>query len=497
MKTYLIKTFGCQMNYSDSERVSSILEKSGFVPFQENSLEYLGRREVATGEGKSRESSENPAKNSPLTRGVRGVENPAKKTTSPQPSPARRGSKEDVDLIIFNTCSVRQKSEDKAIGAMREALKEYPQAKIGVTGCMVRRTGGRKDNTKDPLLQHDFIDFVFRIEDCVKLPKILENIFAGFSANPCNYEDDSYFKIDPNVRNKFQVFVPIMQGCDKFCSYCIVPHTRGREISRPMDEVFAECQTLVKNGAREITLLGQNVNSYKNNGEKCFAKLLQKIDELHSEGLSRLRFTAAHPQDFTDDVIDALATMKTSCPYVHLPAQHGSNEVLRNMERNYTVEHYEEIIRKIREKIPGVAISTDIIVGFPGETEEQFQELLDFGRRVKFDFSFTAIYSPRKNTKAGEMDDLFIPAEIKRERFHRFDEVVKESSWHHRDQFIGKTLEVLVEKSTPLENGLFRHSGRSREFFEVYFTSGRNLVGQEVAVKITERQNYILNGELV
>jgi tRNA-2-methylthio-N6-dimethylallyladenosine synthase len=167
------------------------------------------------------------------------------------------------------------------------------------------------------------------------------------------------------------------------------------------------------------------------------------------------------------------------------------------MQRNYTVERYEEIIRKIREKIPGVTISTDIIVGFPGETEEQFQELLDFGRRVGFDFSFTAIYSPRKNTAAGEMVDKFIPERIKKERFHRFDEVVKESSWKNREKAIGKTLEVLVEKSVPLDNGLFRHSGRSREFFEVYFTSGRSLVGQEVQVKITKRQNYILDGELV
>ncbi len=468
------------MNHSDSERVSHILEESGFVPFKDQGMEYLGKRQVVV-----------DSTNSPLTRGARGVveENPHR-------GAGRSAKNKEIDLIIFNTCSVRQKAEDKAIGVIQEMLKDYPMAKIGVTGCMVRQTGAKKE-AKDPLLQHDFIDFVFRIEDCVKLPKILENIFAGFEASPCHYEDDSYFNIPPNVTNKFQVFVPIMQGCDKFCSYCIVPHTRGREISRPMEEVFAECQTLVKNGAKEITLLGQNVNSYRDKGEKCFAKLLRKIDELHSEGLSRLRFTAAHPQDFTDDVIDALAEMKTSCPYVHLPVQHGSNSLLQDMERNYTVEHYEEIIRKIREKIPGVTISTDIIVGFPGETEEQFQELLDFGRRVKFDFSFTAIYSPRKNTAAGEMTDKFIPEKIKKERFHKFDEVVKESAWANRERAIGKTLEVLVEKSVPLDDGLFRHSGRSREFFEVYFTSGRNLMGQEVPVKITNRQNYILNGELV
>lgn len=428
------------MNYSDSERVSSVLEGAGFIPTK---------------------------------------------------------NKEDhIDLIIFNTCSVRQKAENRAIGVIREMLKEFPKAKIGVTGCMVRQTGG-KEEAKDPLLQYDFIDFVFRIEDCGKLPKILENIFAGFVAENCTHENDSYFNIEPNVKNKTQVFVPIMQGCDKFCSYCIVPHTRGREISRPMEEVFQECKTLVKNGAKEITLLGQNVNSYKNDNKKGFASLLQKIDKLQELGLSRLRFTAAHPQDFTDDVIDALATMKTSCPYVHLPSQHGSNSLLQDMARDYTAAHYEEIIRKIREKIPGVTISTDIIVGFPGETEEQFQELLDFGKRVKFDFSFTAIYSPRKNTAAGEMTDKFIPEKIKKERFHRFDEVVKESSWANREKVVGKTLEVLVDKSSSIENGLFRHSGRSREFFEIYFTSGRSLVGQEVQVKTIDRNNYVLSGELV
>ena len=458
------------MNHSDSERVSRILEESGFVPFKDQGMEYLGKRQVAL-DIKDEEESR-------LSTSLKVNEN------------------KEIDLIIFNTCSVRQKAENRAIGIMGEMLKEFPNAKIGVTGCMVRQTGGKKENT-DPLMKYDFIDFVFRIEDCVKLPKILENIFPEFEAQNCDYENDNYFSIAPNVTNKFQVFVPIMQGCDKFCSFCIVPHTRGREISRPMEDVFAECETLVKNGAKEITLLGQNVNSYRDKGVKCFAKLLQKIDELSKLGLSRLRFTAAHPQDFTDDVIDALATMKTSCPYVHLPSQHGSNSLLKVMERSYTVEHYEGIIRKIREKIPGVTFSTDIIVGFPGETEAQFQELLDFGERMKFDFSFTSIYSPRKNTKAGEMKDQFISGKIKKERFHRFDEVVKESSWENREKAVGKALEVLVEKSTPLEGGLFRHSGRSREFFEVYFTSGRKLTGQEVQVKITERANYVLSGELV
>lgn len=441
---YKIQTFGCQMNISDSERVESLLQKCGC----EAALE-----------------------------------------------------KEEADLLIVNTCSVRQKAEDKAYGFIVNEKKKNPHLCIAVTGCMVRQTGTAEEST-DQLLKYDPIDLVFRIEDTARLPKMLEPLFpkhdfSGFEKIFGTGTLENYFHINPQVKNKAQVFVPIMQGCNKFCTYCIVPYTRGREFSRPMEEIFAECKKLVENGAKEVTLLGQNVNSYTHKGKKCFAELLLKIDTLHEKGLSRLRYTSAHPQDFTDDVIEALKKMKTACPYMHLPVQHGSDKVLRAMNRNYTVEDYKKIIKKVRKAIPNITVATDIIVGFPGETEEDMKTLCQFAKKMKFDFSYTAIYSPRKNTPAARMKSEFIDSDEKKKRFHQFDEIVKETSWENREKAIGKTLSVLVEKSTKQKDGTYQNAGRSREYFEVFFPSGRPLVGQEIDVKITKRNNYVLNGELV
>lgn len=444
---YAIRTFGCQMNYSDSERVAQILEQSGF---------------------------------------------------------SAANIEAEADLLVVNTCSVRQKSEDKAYGFMVQTKKDQPDVKIAVTGCMVRQTGD-KQTSRDTLLKHEPIDIVFRIEDTARVPKLLEtqfpeHDFSGFADSFGNGSVENYFKIVPKVENKSQVFVPIMQGCDKFCTYCIVPYTRGREISRPMDEILEECAKLVQNGATEITLLGQNVNSYTDGGtaseERCFAKLLLEIDKLYDQGLSRLRFTSAHPQDFTDDVVEALAEMQTSCPYIHLPVQHGADTMLRKMNRNYTIDKYEAIIEKIRTAMPDTTLATDIIVGFPGETEEEFQQLCDFADRMKFCFSYTAIFSPRNNTPAARMESEFVPDEIKRERFHKFDTIIKKNALPLRENYVGKTVQVLVEKSEPTDDGMYQNTGRSREFFEVWFESGRPFYGKEVNVKITKTDNYVLVGEL-
>jgi len=446
MKTYALKTFGCQMNHSDSERVAGVLEQCGFRLVPE-------------------------------------------------------GSDSAPDLIIVNTCSVRQKSEDKALGFMRNQKKKHPESLLAVTGCMVRQTGD-KASSKDKLLLNPSIDMVFRIEDAGRLPKMLERRFTDhdFSSYAGVFgtgEVENYFQIHPKITASFQAYVSIMQGCDKFCTYCIVPYTRGREISRPMHDVVAECERHVEAGAKEIYLLGQNVNSYKDGekGEKCFAKLLRAVDELYDKGLRRLRFTSAHPQDFTDDVIDALATMKAACPYVHLPVQHGSNRVLRLMNRNYTIEKFEGIIQKLRERIPETTLATDIIVGFPGETEADFQELLAFAKRVKLDFSYTAIFSPRKNTPAARMESDFIDDKTKRERFHRFDQVIKKYAWAHRQEYVGKVLEVLVDKSVE-ENGVYKCSGRTPEFFELWFESPRPMTGKLVPVRVTEARGYVLHGEM-
>jgi tRNA-2-methylthio-N6-dimethylallyladenosine synthase len=443
MLRYAIKTFGCQMNHSDSERVMTVLEQCGFQPTCEN---------------------------------------------------------ESADLHIVNTCSVRQKSEDKAYGYIVRTKKENPNTIMVVTGCMVRQTGDRK-TSRDKLLSYDPVDLVFRIEDTGRLPKLLEtrfpkHDFSSFVGEFGSGSVENYFNVVPKTQNPAQVFVPIMQGCDKFCTYCIVPYTRGREVSREMDLIFSECKNHVSNGAIEITLLGQNVNSYTHKGKKSFSSLLQKIDTLSRKGLSRLRFTSAHPQDFTDDVIETLASLKTACRYIHLPVQHGSNRMLRAMNRNYTVESYEKIISKIRKIMPHTTIATDIIVGFPGENEDDFQELLHFAEKMAFDFSYTAIFSPRKNTPAARMKKDFVPLQVKRDRFRRFDQIIKNTAAKKRDQFIGKTLQILGETSEKRSNGHFLNGGRSREFFETYFESGRNFQGQEVEVQITSRQGYVLYGEL-
>ncbi|MDH3324208.1 MAG: MiaB/RimO family radical SAM methylthiotransferase, partial [Candidatus Peregrinibacteria bacterium] len=331
-------------------------------------------------------------------------------------------------------------------------------------------------------------------------PKILENFFKGKIKESMPECGESYFSIFPDTQNKVQVCVPIMTGCDKFCAYCIVPHTRGREVSRTMDEIFAECEKHVVAGAREITLLGQNVNSYtdggRSSGKKCFPELLKRLDTLADKGLSRLRFTSPHPQDFNEDLIDVLAEMKTACPYIHLPVQHGSDRVLKAMNRHYTAADFEKIIKEVRKKIPNCTFSTDIIVGFPGETEKEFQELCEFAKRVKFDFSYTAIFSPRRGTPAAEMEGEFIDMKTKKRRFAEFDEIVKDIAFARRKEFVGKTLEVLVEKVEELENGNYLASGRSREFFEVWFESGRDWLGEIVEVEVTAQKYYVLHGKL-
>lgn len=444
MPTYHVRTFGCQMNYSDSQRVAQVLERAGFDLADEDS----------------------------------------------------------ADLLIVNTCSVRQKAEDKAYGFMTKHKRANKDVKIAITGCMVRQTGDR-ESSKDPLFSFDSVDLVFRIEDTARMPKLLErhfrdHNFADFAEAFGDGSIENYFNIVPKVENKVQVFVPIMQGCDKFCTYCIVPFTRGREISRPMETVLEECRLLVEAGAKEITLLGQNVNSYKDGekGEKCFAALLLEVDKLHAKGLSRTRFTSAHPQDFTDDVIEALAGMKTRCPYIHLPVQHGSNETLRAMNRNYTIEKYNDIIARIKAAMPDTTLATDIIVGFPGETEAQFKALCDFADETKLDFSYTAIFSPRRHTPAARMEKDFIPMEEKKRRYHEFDKHIKKHAFAHRAKFVGQEVEVLVEKSEITENGLYRNSGRTREFFEVWFLAGRSLKGKEVNVTLDEQKGYVFSGTM-
>jgi len=397
---------------------------------------------------------------------------------------------DESDLLVANTCSVRQKSEDKILGFLRNFKKMRPEAVVALTGCMVRETGSRA-TSRDACLRFSTVDFVFRTEDATKIPEILREFFPDFEISDGGCGE--YFEIEPKISNKVQVFVPIMTGCDKFCSYCIVPYARGREVSREIDEVFAECEKHVRAGAREISLLGQNVNSYA----PGFGKLLKKIDSLADLGLNRIRLISPHPQDLTDEQIEILAEMRTFPPYLHLPAQHGSDRILKKMNRRYTAEDFEKLVAKLRAAIPGIAIATDIIVGFPGESEEDFRELCDFARRVKFDFSYTAIYSPRSGTPAAEMESDFVPMAEKKRRFAEFDAIIAENAMSRRGEWVGKTVEVLVERAEQIDGGLWRNGGRSREYFEVWFEAGRDFSGKIVEVEVVGRKGYVLRGMAV
>lgn len=450
---YFIKTYGCQFNYSDSERVSAVLENCSF----------------------------SPAKN-----------------------------EKNADLILFNTCSVRQKAEDRVFGMMinmAKLKKIRPHVRVGITGCMVRKSSTKISVNQDDLVKNlPEVDLVFRIEDCAKLPQLLAETGLKIpNEMPDEFED--YFKINPKYSSQFQAFVPIATGCDKFCAYCIVPFTRGREKSRAMNEILEECEKLVENGCKEITLLGQNVDSYglsfldrqekrfkelKPGGKIYFTQLLEKLDKLHKKGLRRVRWTSPHPRDMTDDLIEAVATLKTQMPYIHLPVQAGSNAVLRKMNRPYTREHYIKLIEKIRRLIPDCAISTDIVVGFCGETKEMFKETCELFEQIRWDMAYIAQYSMRKFTAAYRTMKDDVPRKEKERRWHKLNEILTRISHEKHKKFIGKTVKVLVEKCV---KGICE--GRSEHFKRTQFKGNKQLIGQIVPVKITDAGEWHLTGKLL
>lgn len=449
---YFIQTFGCAMNRSDSERVAAVLERIGYT---------------------------------------------------------RAEGERQADMLIFNTCQIKQKAEDKFYGLRKNLQKlhdENTRLKIAVTGCMVRKSSTRRDREKDHVLNvMGEVDLAFRIEDVAKLPDLLREVDPDLEFED-NIEDgtlENYFKINPKKANNYSVFVPISQGCDKFCTYCIVPYTRGRESSRNFDEIVAECALHVDEGALEITLVGQTVNSYglsfndkksgkfADYGKNPFSSLLREVDKLSAKGLSRLRFTSPHPRDFHDELILAMSELKTICPYVHMPVQAGDDAVLRRMNRNYLSAEYKEIMSKLKKAIPDIAISTDIIVGFCGETEEEFQNTLNMYREMEWDFCYNNRYSARKGTYAQKRLADDVPYTVKTERWHRLNEVLKEISRKKHLAFIGKEVEVLVEQQIGQTC-----IGRSRENKEVTFKSGRKLVGRLAKVKVTDCGTFQLRGEL-
>jgi tRNA-2-methylthio-N6-dimethylallyladenosine synthase len=381
MKYHLI-TFGCQMNKSDSERIAARLQNIGY-----------------------------------------------EKTTDIKQS----------DLIIVNMCSVRQSAVDRVYGLANQFLelkKKNVQFKVGLTGCLLNQD--RKKMEK-------FFDFIFNIKDLNNLEKIILQQKIDFEKSP-----QDYLSLLPKINSKISAFVPIMTGCNNFCSYCVVPYTRGREFSRPEQEIIKEVKSLIKKGFLEIILLGQNVNSYHQNIKTLrhknkainFPKLLQMIDNF-SENFW-LTFLTSHPKDLSDELIKVMAQSKKIIKYLHLPVQSGDNEILKKMNRHYTVQDYKNLIKKIRKKIPGITISTDIIVGFPGETKKQFKNTARLLKKIKFDQVYIAQYSPRAGTKAALIKDD-VSKEEKYQREKTLNKILEKTALKNNKKLIGQTLEILVK----------------------------------------------------
>jgi tRNA-2-methylthio-N6-dimethylallyladenosine synthase len=433
MRTYYLRSFGCQMNDHDAERIRALLEAEGLV---------------------------------------------------------RVGVPEQADLIAYNTCTVRRSADERFYGHLGEAArikKLHPERLVVVCGCLAQAEG---DSFLD---EHAFVDIALGPQS---IHCLTEAIRQGLRGRGFFDEAGPFSGELPTCRERpFQAWVQVMSGCSNACTYCIVPRVRGPERSRPADEVVAEVRGLVAEGVLEVTLLGQNVNAYapqdagQADGGAPFAALLRRLDEL--AGLERVRFTTSHPKDLSDDLIEAMASLPTVCEHLHLPAQSGSERSLRAMGRGYTMEHYRERAAALRQAIPDIAITTDLMVGFPGETEADFEETLALVREVGFDGAFTFVFSPRPGTAAAGLPDQ-VPAAVAGERIERLVAATQEEGLRRHEGLVGKRVEVLVE-------GPGRHGdvlrGRSRQNVTVNF-SGEAGSGQLVLVMVEAATSTTLRGQL-
>ena len=432
-KKYFIRTYGCQMNVHDSEEISALLENLGFEPV----LEY-----------------------------------------------------ENADIIVLNTCAIRENAHDKVFGflGLCKHLKESkPDLKIILCGCMAQE----ESVVKEIMDHHKYIDLVFGTHNIHELPNYLMNLSDGLNIEVKSNEGN-VFEIGETYKrdSKYVAWVNISYGCDKFCTYCIVPYTRGKERSRKSEDILREVNCLKEKGYKEVTLLGQNVNAYGSDREDeiSFASLLESVAKT---GIERVRFVTSHPWNFTDEMIDIIAKYDNIMPYIHLPLQSGSNNILRLMGRRYTKEEYLSLYEKIKNRVKDAAITTDIIVGFPNETEEDFQETLDVVEKCKYDGAFTFIYSPREGTPAARMEDK-VPKSVKENRLHRLNEIVNKYSNMNNQKYLNQTVKVLLlGTSEKDENKLFGYTETQKL---VNVSCDKSLVGQIVDVKITEAKSFSLDG---
>ena len=430
---YYIETFGCQMNVRDSETAAGLLESLGF---------------------------------------------------------SHADDKENADLILFNTCCVRDHAEKRVfgnIGAMKELKDEKPNLILGVFGCMMQQ----EEVAQKLYKRFPFVDIVFGTNLLSRLPAFVENAQSG--ARTLAVEEDNIQIEDglPSIRTgKINAFVNINYGCDNFCTYCIVPYVRGRERSREPQAVLEETRRLVNEGYSEITLLGQNVNSYgKDLEDASFAKLLSLVSSV--EGIQRIRFMTSHPKDLSSEMINAMAALPNVCHHVHLPMQSGSNGILKRMNRGYTRERYLEIVKDLRRAMDDVEITTDIIVGFPGETEEDFSQTLDLVEKAGFASAFTFKYSPRKGTRAAIMPDQ-VPEAVKRERLHRLNELQEKKSRENNERYVGRVGIVHVEDCDTRGEPVCY--GKCSNFKMVYFAGSPDLIGQYIPVRMTSVRKNSLFG---
>ena len=436
-KKAVILTYGCQMNFHDSEKISWLLEQMDFQIIEDIN---------------------------------------------------------EADLIILNTCSIRKSAEDKVYGKLGELkhLKKLKNSlKVCVCGCMMQRQESR-DIVKE---KFENVDIIFGTNNIYKFPQLLLKVYKDNEKVidiEENYTNDDN-NLGANRLYNFKSFVNIMYGCNNFCTYCIVPYTRGREKSRRPKEILNEIRDLAAHGTKEVTLLGQNVNSYgKNLDEKyTFTDLLKMINEV--DGIERIRFMTSHPKDFSDELIYAFRDLDKLSNFLHLPVQAGSSKILKLMNRHYTKEQYLEKIYKIKEIVPDIALSTDIMVGFPGETEEDFLETIDLCKKVEYDSSFTFIYSMREGTIAASKEQ--IDEAIKHQRFNRLLDVLYPIQLRKNKAEIGKVKKVLVEDVSKTNKEAL--SGRTEEFKLVNFKGSGDLIGKIIPLKITDANTFSLTGEII
>ena len=436
-KKALVITHGCQMNEHDSEKITWLLEKMG----------YSFVNEV-----------------------------------------------EDADLIILNTCSVRHSAEDKVygqLGNLKNLKSKKKNIKVAVCGCMMQR----EESRNYVIEKFPNVDIIFGTNNIWKLPELLKRSYDGkklaidIEENPLSIDNS----LGANRLYNFKSYVNIMYGCNNFCSYCIVPYTRGRETSRRPHDIIREIEELVKNGTKEVTLLGQNVNSYgKTFGDKySFANLLEEINDI--KGIERIRFMTSHPKDISDELIYSFKNLDKLCNFLHLPVQAGSSRVLKMMNRKYTKEDYLRKIDKVKSVNPNIALSTDIMVGFPGESEEDFLDTLDLVKKVEYDTAFTFIYSIRENTPAARMEQ--VPDKVKHERFERLLDILYPIQEKKNKAFIGRDVDVLVEDFSKKDDTYV--SGRTDEFKLINFNGNKSDIGKILKVKVTDANSFSLVGEKI